>query len=271
MLSSRICLLLIAVYTAIQQTSSSLLQSGSFNSLLPGKDKDVSNTRLNYHSLDEKSEKRLKHIGNRDRDRDQTSILRRIRGGSTLPASDVAPPSRDNSHTLSIYEVLAKLRVEENFGLTSADAAERLAYFGPNQLQPPPKKELWRLVMEQFEDRLVQILVAVAALSGILATLDNDPHAVTEPFVIISILVINAIVGVLQSKSAEDSIDALKKLQPESACVLRDGIWKGELPVAEVVPGDIIYLRVGDKIPADARILSLKTTTFSTDEGIKRI
>lgn len=57
------------------------------------------------------------------------------------------------------------------------------------------------------------------------------------------------------------------QLQPENACVLRDGKWINDLPAAELVPGDIIFVKVGDKVPADSRLLAMKTTTFSTDEG----
>lgn len=171
------------------------------------------------------------------------------------------------AHSLTASECLRALQVSDAIGLSSEEARARYLHFGPNALTPPPKKPLWRLVLEQFEDRLVQILLGVATLSAALAALEKDYHAFAEPVIILSILFINAVVGVFQSRSAEGSLAALKKLQPATACVLRSGEWLGDLPAEEIVPGDIIYLRVGDKVPADARIISLKTLTLSADEG----
>ena len=80
-------------------------------------------------------------------------------------------------------------------------------------------------------------------------------------------IVLNAAVGVWQSKSAEGSLDALKKMQPTLATVLRNGEWLDDIDASLLVPGDIISVRVGDKIPADGRLISLKTSTISLDEG----
>lgn len=171
------------------------------------------------------------------------------------------------AHWMTTIDCLHSFRVNENVGLSREEAALRQSQFGRNALQPPPKVPLWHLIAEQFQDRLVQILLGVAVLSSLLAAIEKDIHAFTEPVIIISILAVNAAVGVWQSKSAEDSLEALKKLQPETATVLREGVWQGDFPAVDIVPGDIIYLRVGDKVPADARLLSLKTTTFSTDES----
>jgi Ca2+-transporting ATPase len=157
--------------------------------------------------------------------------------------------------------------VSEEKGLTAGEAQVRLAAVGLNELSPPKQTSLLELVVEQFEDRLVQILVMVAVVSSVLSLFEDDPTAFVEPLVIVMILVINAFVGIWQGRSAEGALDALKKLQPENACVLREGRWLNDLPARELVPGDIIFVRVGDKVPADARILALKTTTFSCDEG----
>ena len=206
-----------------------------------------------------------------------------LRGGSTVQFASgiVAPAVREDdtyihshsplaltcAHWMTAVDCLHSFRVDQNTGLSAAEAALRKVHFGLNELQPPPTVPLWHLIAEQFQDRLVQILLGVAVLSSILAAIEKDIHAITEPLVILSILGTNAAVGVWQSKSAEDSLEALKKLQPQTACVLRDGVWQGEFPSTDIVPGDIIYLRVGDKVPADARLLTLKTTTFSTDES----
>ena len=204
-----------------------------------------------------------------------------VRGGSTplstqepyfsslpsYPADPDSPLALTCAYWMTTTDCLRSLKVIEQLGLASDDARLRRQQYGANALRPPPSKPLWHLIAEQFQDRLVQILLGVAVLSSILAAIEKDTHAITEPVIILFILGINAGVGVFQSKSAEDSLEALKRLQPETACVLRDGIWQGEFPAADIVPGDILYLRVGDKVPADARLISLKTTTFSTDES----
>jgi len=181
--------------------------------------------------------------------------------------NDNIPTAIHSSHCLSSSECLASLEVDSNIGLSTNDITLRLIQYGYNIMKPKPTIPIWKLVLEQFEDRLVQILLFVATFSGILALYEKDSHAFAEPIIIMLILLLNAIVGVFQTASANNSLDALKKLQPLYACTLRNGIWVSELPVAELVPGDIIYLRVGDKVPADSRIITMKTTTFSTDEG----
>lgn len=194
------------------------------------------------------------------------------RGGSTfdrhVPNTIPVPPlALTSSHWMPVEDCLESLHVSDVSGLSSLEAAIRLQHYGPNLLAEPPKKSLIAMVLEQFQDRLVQVLLAVAVISGVLAFFEEDSHAFAEPFVILSILIINALVGVWQSRSAESSLAALQKLQPVTATVLRDGNWQAQFPTANLVPGDILYLRVGDKVPADARILALKTNTFSTDEG----
>ena len=201
----------------------------------------------------------------------------RLRGGSTTEGVNVNSVASSapygaamvimNAHAMSVEDCLKEFEVNESVGLSTNVANSRIQIYGPNSLASPPVKSIWRLILEQFDDRLVQILLCVASISAALAVFENDIHAFAEPLIIVSILILNSLVGVWQSKSAESSLDALKKLQPDSACVLREGSWQSEFPVSQIVPGDIIYLRVGDKVPVDGRIIALKTTTFGTDES----
>ncbi|CAM9515328.1 unnamed protein product [Chrysoparadoxa australica] len=202
----------------------------------------------------------------------------KMRGGSAVastaatessPEGVVAVPVIDliQPHSISASEVLQYYSVTEEGGLSAEEAETRLSTYGANALTAEPKQSLASMILEQFEDRLVQILLAVAVLSGILSFFEDDASAFVEPISILTILVLNAVIGVWQSRSAQDSLDALKKLQPENACVLRGGQWISTIPASELVPGDVIYLKVGDKVAADGRVLALKTTTFSTDEG----
>jgi len=156
-------------------------------------------------------------------------------------------------------------------GLSQDQVAARLAQYGPNALESSPGKSTWQLILEQFEDRLVQILLGVAILSGIFSYLELGDHpwyqSFVEPMVILAILIMNAAVGVWQSQSAQGSLEALQKMQPAVATVLRDGVWKAGMDAAQLVPGDILEIRVGDKIPADARLLSLLSSSMQVDEG----
>eukprot|EP01041_Mallomonas_annulata_P012034 gene12034-25221_t len=203
------------------------------------------------------------------------SKLTNFRGGSSEPNgyTDVSFPPVGasmvmmNAHAMAVEDCLKCLEVEETVGMTPSSAASRLEIYGKNTLSAAPKKSFLSLLLEQFEDKLVQILLGVAFLSSFLAVLEKDIHAFVEPLIILSILVLNAVVGILQKQSAESALDALKNLQPDFSCVLRDGVWQNDFPVSDIVPGDIIYLRVGDKVPVDGRLIGLKTTTFGTDES----
>ena len=175
-----------------------------------------------------------------------------------------------------LSDVVSTLQSNADTGLSSTVAKARLQQYGPNALVAPPGKSLLDLIAEQFEDRLVQILLAVAALSGVFSYFEMKSagedgegllKSFVEPLVILAILVLNAAVGVWQSKSAEGSLEALKMLQPSLATVLRDGKWIDGIDASELVPGDVISFRVGDKISADARVLTLQTSTLSVDEG----
>lgn len=127
------------------------------------------------------------------------------------------------------------------------------------------------MIVEQFEDFLVQILLASAFLSFVLAVFQDYEHegmaAFIEPLVILAILVANAIMGVWQENNAENAMEALKKMQSEHANCIRDGKLIPQLPASQLVPGDIVEIMVGDKVPADCRVLKLTSTSFRTAES----
>jgi len=160
-------------------------------------------------------------------------------------------------------------------GLTSEQAQARLLQYGRNELQSPPSKTTLELILEQFQDRLVQILLVVAVLSAVFSVMEVLEQggangiwkSFVEPFVIVAILVLNAAVGVWQSKSAQGSLEALQKMQPTLATALRNGEWQSGIDASLLVPGDVLEIRVGDKVPADARLLELQSSSLKTDEG----
>jgi len=170
---------------------------------------------------------------------------------------------------LSADDCVAQLNSNLRQGLSSDEVQKRQAEFGLNELEAEEKTPLWELILEQFDDVLVKILLAAAGLSFVLAFFEEHEGmtAFVEPFVILLILFINAFVGVWQESNAENALEALKKLQSASTACLRDGQWIEELECAQLVPGDIVKVQVGDKVPADLRVLELLTTTIRTDEG----
>ncbi|GBE82439.1 Calcium-transporting ATPase 1 [Sparassis crispa] len=169
-------------------------------------------------------------------------------------------------------EILQHFSVDPSRGLTSDLAAKHAELYGKNELPEDPPTPLWELILEQFKDQLVLILLASAFISFVLALIDNSEGvsfvgAFVEPVVILLILVANATVGVIQETNAEKAIDALKEYSPDEATVYRNG-QVCRIHASELVPGDIITISVGDKIPADCRLLSVSSTSFRIDQAI---
>lgn len=177
----------------------------------------------------------------------------------------------DAPWTADVAGVLSALNVADPAkGLTSVDVATRRSTYGPNQLPEQPRESLLALIAAQFEDQLVLILLGSAVISFVLALFDDENSlagALIEPGVIFLILVANAIVGVVQERNAEDSIEALKRYAPPTAHVIRDG-RVASIPAHELVPGDVVRLALGDSIPADARLISVTSPNFRVEQSI---
>jgi len=180
-------------------------------------------------------------------------------------------PSELVPHAQSPDEVCAFFGVDPDEGLSDDMVLEYRDKYGENKLDEEEGKSLFELIQEQFEDLLVRILLAAAAVSFALAYFDDESHgegwtAYVEPLVILLILIANAFVGVYQEQNAENALAALKKLQPEVAMVIRDGKWE-KINALELVPGDVIEVRTGDRMPADCRVLSLTTTSLRIEQS----
>ncbi|KAI0948269.1 hypothetical protein AcV7_009069 [Taiwanofungus camphoratus] len=177
----------------------------------------------------------------------------------------------DAPWTQSPQEVLQHYTVDPVRGLTSDLAAKHAELYGKNELPEEPPTPLWEMILEQFKDRLVLILLGSAVISFVLALLEDSEGSVAtafvEPLVILLILVANATVGVIQETNAEKAIDALKEYSPDEAKVTRNG-QIARIHASELVPGDIISVAVGDKIPADCRLLSISSTSLRIDQAI---
>ena len=152
-----------------------------------------------------------------------------------------------NWHTLNIEDALKKCQADPAQGLSTAQAAERLAEHGSNELVEKGGRTPWQILWEQVTATMVLILIAAAVISGFLGDTKNL-------VAILSIVVLYAFLGFIQEYRAEKAIAALKKLSVPSVRVRRNGQLT-ELSARELVPGDILVLETGNLIPADVRLL----------------
>lgn len=155
-------------------------------------------------------------------------------------------------------------------GLDDVEAKRRLEKYGPNELKKPEPTSLLAMILEQFDDTLVKILLLAACVSFGLAFFEDEQlgiGAFVEPGVILLILILNAIVGVWQESNAENALEALKEMSAETAKVVRNGKMVPGFPATELVPGDIIEVCAGDRIPADCRVLLMKTAILRVEQA----
>ena len=170
----------------------------------------------------------------------------------------------------SADNVLSELGTDQVTGLTSEQVAERMQQYGPNKLKEKEKKTLLARFLEQFTDVMIIILLIAAAISlgvAIYNTIANqhfDLVEMIEPFLILAIVLINAIMGVVQESKAEKALEALKNMSAPHARVIRDGVEKF-IQSSDLVPGDIIKLEAGDFVPADARLI--KSVNLKSEEA----
>src|SRR5262245_26965620 len=149
-------------------------------------------------------------------------------------------------HALTAEEVLDHLKVEDS-GLTSAEAKRRLEHYGPNQLQEAPRPTFLQMLWEQLNNFVVILLIVASLISALLGDY-------VEALAIMAIVVLNAVLGIVQERRAEEALAALKKLAAPDAQVMRDG-RRVSVPAYELVPGDLAFLESGNFVPADIRLL----------------
>ena len=145
--------------------------------------------------------------------------------------------------------------VDADHGLTSADAARRLAADGPNELRQKPPEPLWRKILRQFQDPLVYVLL-VAMVISLLAWLAEGADGLPVDVIVIALIVVaNALIGLFQESKAESAVAALASMTAAMSTVLRDGRLMS-LPSGELVRGDVLVLSEGDSVGADGRLIS---------------
>ena len=169
-------------------------------------------------------------------------------------------------HREPVELIVSALGSDATRGLGGAEAQRRLDQYGPNQLKSAPETPWWRRLAEQFENFLVIILLVATVISGIEWLL-QDPRETPLPYeaiVILAIVVLNALLGYFQEARAERSVRALMALAAPESTVIRDG-ERQRIPAHGIVPGDIVLVEAGDKIPADARII--ESANLHVDEA----
>jgi Ca2+-transporting ATPase len=139
-------------------------------------------------------------------------------------------------------------------GLTAADAAKRLEKHGLNVL-PEKKKLLSQSILIQFRNLFNVLLILASILSFISGITSNDIGSINMGIVILAVVLVSVLFALFQERRAERAVEAIRELVPSNAKVLRDGQVK-QVPVSEIVPGDMILLEEGDKVPADARVVT---------------
>lgn len=157
----------------------------------------------------------------------------------------------------SIQETVRELSSDDKRGLTAAEAGKRLAGYGRNEMKAPRKKTAIESFLEQLNDPLIYVLLVAAAVSVFLGE-------ISDAIIIGVVVILNAVVGVLQEGKAKRALESLKKLTSPKAFVIRDG-RRLEIPAAELVRGDLVYLEAGCQVPADLRLV--QTANLKVEES----
>ncbi len=152
-------------------------------------------------------------------------------------------------HAYDIQDVFSRLNADDQ-GLTELEAKKRIEKYGYKRLCPPKGKGMWLRILEQFNNVLIYILLIAAVITGLLA------HW-ADAGVILSVVIINAVIGLMQEGKAEKAIDAIRNMLSPTAVVIRDG-KRSTISADCVVKGDIMSLQAGDQVRADLRLFYTK-------------
>jgi Ca2+-transporting ATPase len=168
-----------------------------------------------------------------------------------LPAADAPeqPSSAQPWHALQTDQALERLQSDAR-GLSDDEASERLQQFGPNALPRARGGEAFRIFLRQFRDPLIYVLLGSTGLAMLTGK-------VVDGLVIFAVVILNAIIGFIQEYRANEAIKALSELVPFEATVMRNG-QKRRLASIDLVPGDVVLLESGDKVPADMRLMATR-------------
>ena len=166
--------------------------------------------------------------------------------GATLPQR-AGPAVGSPWHTVAATAVSAHFEVDPDAGLAAGDAAERAKRYGPNTLREAAARSPWRMLLDQFADFMIVVLIVAAIVSGVIGD-------VKDTLAIVVIVLLNAIIGFVQEFRAERAMAALRKMTASTARVVRGG-EVCTVAGADVVPGDVVLLEAGNIVPADLRLV----------------
>lgn len=161
-------------------------------------------------------------------------------------------------HNISAEQSIERLETDRRHGLSEAEVRERLARFGPNRLPPARKRSALLRLLSQFNNLLIYVLLAAATVTLLLGDY-------VDTAVIVAVVVLNAFIGFIQEGKAEAAIEAVRNLLSPSAAVLREG-RRMTVPAEQLVPGDLVLLQSGDKVPADLRLVEVRSLRI--DEAV---
>lgn len=155
-------------------------------------------------------------------------------------------------YTAEIEHVLTQLNSDAHHGLSDQAVADRQAVYGPNQLEESGGRSPWHILLDQFTNIMLLMLMAVAVVSGILSL--RHQEFPKDAIAIVAIVILNGVLGYLQESRAEKALAALKQMATPTVRVQRNGRGQ-EVPAQDLVPGDIVLLEAGDQVPADGRLV----------------
>jgi magnesium-transporting ATPase (P-type) len=153
-------------------------------------------------------------------------------------------------HSMKADEVIKELNTNPDEGLNDNEIKERQEKYGKNKLPEGKKNPWWKRLLQQFNNVLIYILIAAAVITALM------DHWI-DTWVILAVVIVNALIGYIQEGKAEKALESISKMLSLEAVVIRKG-EKKTVNAEELVPGDIIFLKSGDKIPADVRLYKLK-------------
>ncbi|MFW5687681.1 MAG: cation-transporting P-type ATPase, partial [Bacteroidota bacterium] len=153
-------------------------------------------------------------------------------------------------HAMEANDVLKDLDVTAENGLDEEKVKERLDKYGKNELPKGKKRSWWKRLLMQFHNVLIYVLLASAVITGLME------HYI-DMWVILAVVIINALIGYIQEGKAERALESIREMLSLDAEVIRNG-EKKTIDAEELVPGDVVFLKSGNKIPADIRLINTK-------------
>ncbi|MGL5876320.1 MAG: cation-transporting P-type ATPase, partial [Xenococcaceae cyanobacterium] len=183
-----------------------------------------------------------------------------VTSNPTNPDSSSFPNAIQPWHTYSVEKSLSELESDRDRGLSAPQVEQKLQQYGANELQESGGRSSWEILIDQFKDIMLLMLIAVAIISGVLDFIDLQTQGAKEgiPFkdtiAILSIVILNGVLGFLQESRAEKALAALKGLSSPKVQVLRDG-QRIEVEANQLVPGDIMLVEAGVQLSADGQII----------------